>query len=57
MVARSYEFTGRLSDFNEEFKARYRRPDGPGGTAHLVNVASKWGFKTVELDARELLKN
>jgi len=26
MVARSYEFTGRLSDFNEEFKARYRRP-------------------------------
>jgi hypothetical protein len=33
-----------------------RDPDGPGGTAHLVNVASNWGFKTVELDARELLK-
>ena len=32
-------------------------PDGPGGTAHLVNIASKWGFKTVELDARELLKS
>ena len=36
---------------------RERDPDGPGGTAHLVNVASKWGFKTVELDARELLKS
>ena len=35
---------------------RERDPDGPGGTAHLVDVASKWGFKTVELDARELLK-
>ncbi|HEX9321607.1 MAG TPA: hypothetical protein VF913_05730, partial [Xanthobacteraceae bacterium] len=35
---------------------RERDPDGPGGTAHLVNVASKWGFKAVELDARELLK-
>jgi hypothetical protein len=33
-----------------------RDPDGPGGTAHLVNEASKWGFKTLELDARELLK-
>jgi len=36
---------------------RERDPDGPGGTAHQVNVASKWGFKTVELDARELLKS
>jgi hypothetical protein len=35
---------------------RERDPDGPGGTAHLVEVAAKWGFKTVELDARELLK-
>jgi len=35
---------------------RERDPDGPGGTAHLVDVASKWGFKAVELDARELLK-
>jgi len=34
-----------------------RDPDGPGGTAHLVKVASKWGFKTVELDARELLRS
>jgi hypothetical protein len=25
-LARSYEFTKRLSGFNEEFKARYRRP-------------------------------
>jgi hypothetical protein len=31
-------------------------PDGPGGTAHLVHEASKWGFKILELDARELLK-
>jgi hypothetical protein len=35
---------------------RERDPDGPGGTAHLVEIASKWGFKTIELDARELLK-
>jgi hypothetical protein len=35
---------------------RERDPDGPGGTAHLVEIASKWGFKTVELDARELSK-
>jgi hypothetical protein len=34
-----------------------RDPDGDGGTAHLVGVASRWGFKTVELDARELLKS
>jgi hypothetical protein len=30
-------------------------PDGPGGTAHLVNEARRWGFKSVELDARALL--
>jgi hypothetical protein len=35
---------------------RERDPDGPGGTAHIVNVAANWGFKTVELDARQLLK-
>ena len=35
---------------------REKDPDGPGGTAHLVNVAADWGFKTVELDARHLLK-
>ncbi len=34
-----------------------RDPDGPGGTAHLVGVASRWGFKPVELDARKLLKS
>lgn len=32
-----------------------REPDGPGGTGHLVEEARKWGFKSVELDARELL--
>ena len=35
---------------------RARDADGPGGTAHLVDVASNWGFKTVELDAQQLLK-
>jgi hypothetical protein len=35
---------------------RERDPDGTGGTAHLVEVSSSWGFKTVELDARKLLK-
>ncbi len=35
---------------------REREPDGPGGTAHLVQTAQKWGFKTVELDARALLE-
>jgi len=35
---------------------REKDPDGLGGTAHLVNVAANWGFKTVELDARQLLK-
>jgi len=34
---------------------REREPDGPGGTAHLVNDAQAWGFKTIELDARPLL--
>jgi len=35
---------------------RERDADGPGGTAHLVQISSSWGFKTVELDARMLLK-
>jgi hypothetical protein len=35
---------------------REREPDGPGGTAHLVAMARKWGFKCVELDARKLLE-
>lgn len=35
---------------------RERDPDGPGGTGHLVEVSASWGFKTVELDARKLLK-
>ena len=34
---------------------REREPDGPGGTRHLVQEASKWGFKPIELDARKLL--
>lgn len=34
---------------------RERDPDGPGGTAHLVDEALRWGFKVVELDARQLL--
>lgn len=29
--------------------------DGPGGTKHLVGEARRWGFKSVALDARELL--
>jgi hypothetical protein len=32
-----------------------RESDGPGGTAHLVGEAAKWGFKPIELDARVLL--
>ncbi len=32
-----------------------RDADGPGGTAHLVNLAKRWGFKSIELDARKLL--
>ncbi len=35
---------------------REREPDGPGGTAHLVQTTRKWGFKTVELDGRKLLE-
>jgi hypothetical protein len=34
---------------------REREPDGPGGTAHLVNDAQAWGIQTIELDARPLL--
>jgi Tetratricopeptide Repeats-Sensor len=30
-------------------------PDGPGGTASQIAQARSWGFKSVELDARELL--
>ena len=30
-------------------------PDGPGGTSHLITLARRWGFKSVELDARALL--
>jgi hypothetical protein len=36
---------------------RARDPRGPGGTAHLVDVATRRGFKAVELDAGELLKS
>ncbi len=32
-----------------------RDPNGPGGTAHLVQEARNWGFKGIELDARALL--
>lgn len=32
-----------------------RDADGPGGTAHLIGLARRWGFKSVELDARQLL--
>jgi tetratricopeptide repeat protein len=32
-----------------------RDADGPGGTAHLIGLARRWGFKSVELDARALL--
>lgn len=34
---------------------REREANGPGGTGHLVEEARKWGFMSVELDARELL--
>jgi hypothetical protein len=27
---------------------------GPGGTGHLIELAERWGFKTIELDARPL---
>jgi hypothetical protein len=32
-----------------------RDADGLGGTAHLIGLARRWGFKSVELDARRLL--
>ena len=32
-----------------------REPDGPGGTAHLIQEARSRGFKSIELDARKLL--
>lgn len=32
-----------------------REAGGPGGTGHLVAEAATWGFRPVELDARELL--
>jgi hypothetical protein len=32
-----------------------RDADGPGGTAHLINLTRRWGFKSVELDGRRLL--
>jgi hypothetical protein len=35
---------------------REREPDGPGGTAHIVETAQEWGFKSIELDARKLLE-
>ena len=35
---------------------RERESDGPGGTAHLIRTTQKWGFKTVEIDARKLLE-
>lgn len=34
-----------------------REPDGPGGTRHLVDEASKWAFKYVHIDAGELLQD
>jgi hypothetical protein len=34
---------------------REREADGPGGTAHLVKTSDAWGFKSIELDARQLL--
>ena len=30
-------------------------PDGSGGARHLVEEARRWGFKSIELDARKLL--
>lgn len=35
---------------------RDREPDGPGGTAHLLRRAQQWGFKSIVLDPRRLLK-
>ena len=34
---------------------REREADGPGGTGHLVKTAEAWGFKSIELDGRQLL--
>lgn len=34
---------------------REREADGAGGTAHLVKTTEAWGFKTIELDGRQLL--
>lgn len=31
-------------------------PAGPGGTKHLVDEARDWDFKSIELDARQLLE-
>jgi len=33
---------------------REREADGPGGTGHLLGVTERWGFKSIELDARVL---
>lgn len=32
-------------------------PDGPGGARHLIDEARKWGFKSIQLDARKLLQD
>jgi hypothetical protein len=34
---------------------QHQDADGPGGTSHLIGLARRWGFKSVELDARQLL--
>jgi len=36
---------------------RERDADGPVGTAHLVNVAAKWGYKTYRVGRRKLPKS
>ena len=41
---------GLIALFNRE-----REASGPGGTGHLVAEAARRGFRSVELDARELL--
>jgi hypothetical protein len=46
--------------YNSDREAAVRtafQPDGPGGTAHLVSIAERWGFKSIKLDARELLES
>jgi len=40
-----------LTLYNPDIEA-----DGAGGTAHLVGEAAKYGFKTIKLDARALLR-